>query len=299
MAQERTSVPFLLYCFPMIDTHCHVHVPAYASLEELLTRARQKNVRMITIGTNAQTSREAVAVAEQYPDIWCTVGLHPNYTHASTTHTDAHEVEQTQAESFDPEYYRALITQSTRVVAIGEVGLDYYRLPEHGAQEVIAAQMEAVRAAITLATEVDLPLVLHVRDAHADMIKLLTEAIDQGQLARRAVVHCFTGTREDALAYHALGVYTSFTGIVTFRDKKHPERNTPIMEVVAALPLAMLMIETDAPYLAPEPHRGQQNEPWMVCFVAQKIAELHGISVEEVERVTTSTAETFFRLTNT
>lgn len=265
-------------------------------MEEVIKRTQEKGVGMITIGTQTSTSKEAIEVAEKYDGLWCTVGLHPSHTHVHTLHTDQNEAIKTRAEEFDKDFYRGLIESSTKVVAIGEVGLDYYRLPDEGAYDVIAKQKEELWKAIELATETNLPLVLHIRDAHADMVEIIKQAQAKSMMGKGAVIHCFTGTTEEARAYHDLGIYTSFTGIITFKDKKDPGAVTPLMQTVKDLPLDWVMIETDAPYLAPHPHRGRQNEPWMVEFVAAKIAELKGINVAEVDKITTENAKQFFAI---
>lgn len=280
-------------------------------MEDVIARTHEKGVGMITIGTQTSTSKEAIEVAEKYDGLWCTVGLHPSHTHPHTLHTDQNEAIKTRAEEFDKEYYRELVESSDKVVAIGEVGLDYYRLEKSvkqhpgldyaldytdEAKEVIEQQKQELWKALELATEVDLPLVLHVRDAHADMLAMIQYAQAKGMINKGAVIHCFTGTTEEAHAYHDLGIYTSFTGIITFKDKKNPEAITPLMQTVKDLPLEWMMIETDAPYLAPHPHRGQQNEPWMVTFVAEKIAELKGLDVAEVDKITTENAKRFFSI---
>ncbi len=281
----------------MIDTHCHIHFPAYdADRAEMLARAREHGVGMITIGTKLDSSKAAVALAERHDDIWCTIGVHPSHTHVGTLHQDDYEGTEVHREMFDREAYRALATSSKKVVAIGEVGLDYYRLPSDEADTVVAAQKEHLGHALDLADELNLPVVLHVRDAHASMMAMLGAYRGVGRLARRGVVHCFTGTVDEARAYHALGFLTSFTGIVTFVDRKHPDELTELMKTVQALPLEMMLVETDAPYLAPQAHRGKRNEPWMVTLVAQKIAELKGLSFEEVDRATTQNAKRLFGL---
>ncbi|HBU27539.1 TPA: hypothetical protein DEB00_00290 [Candidatus Uhrbacteria bacterium] len=283
----------------MIDTHCHVHFTDYGeNRADVIGRTQKKGVEMITIGTQTSTSLEAIQTAEQYEGVWCTVGLHPSHTHPYTLHADQNEVTDTHVELFDKDDYRKLVERSNKVVAIGEVGLDYYRLPTEAEDvaDVKLKQKTELWKAIELATEVNLPLVLHVRDAHTDMVSIIEAAQTRGMMSRGAVIHCFTGTTEEARVYHRLGILTSFTGIITFGDKKHPEKLTPLMKTVQDLPLEMMMIETDAPYLAPEPHRGKQNEPWMVQYVAEKIAALKGITTEEVDRVTTKTAQHFFGL---
>lgn len=281
----------------MIDTHCHIHFRAFKDdMDEAIARSLEVGVRMMTIGTQSDTSRHAVEVAEAHEGVWCAVGVHPSHTHAHTLHVDESETIQTREETFDAEFYGALARSSQKVVAIGEVGLDAYRLPkdEGEAMAVLAAQEHCVRSALNLADEVGLPVVLHVRDAHARMLAILTAYLAEGKLARRGVVHCFTGTVEEARAYHAMGFLTSITGIVTFADKRDPAAMTDLQKTVAALPLEMLMVETDAPYLAPAAHRGKRCEPWMVREVAAKIAQLQDVSVEEVERVTDANAQKLF-----
>ena len=282
----------------MTDTHCHIHFRAYRDdIEEVIKRNQEKSVRMITIGTQAQTSKEAVETAERF-GLWCTVGLHPGHTHEQTLHEDPDENVPMEVETFDKEFYRALVRSSKRVVAVGEVGLDYYRLPsdESSRASVIDTQTRALEAALELADEENLPVVLHVRDAHEAMQNILIGFIEQKKLARRGVVHCFTGTIEEALGYHALGFFTSLTGIITFPDRKDPEKVTPIQRVVASLPLEWIMLETDAPYLSPHPFRGKRNEPYCVELVAQKIAELKQMNVREIERITDENAVKLFAL---
>lgn len=278
----------------MIDTHCHIHFRGYKDdMEEVIKRTQEKGVRMITIGSQAKNSKEGIAVAEKYDGIWCTVGVHPSHTHHHTLHVDENETIETKEEGFDKDYYRSLIESSDKVVAIGEVGLDYYRL-DKDIEEVKAKQREVLIDALDLADEMRLPLVLHVRDAHADMVALLSSYVGAGKLSRRGVIHCFTGTTDEARAYHEIGFLTSFTGIVTFPDKKDPEAITPLQQTVIDLPLEMIMVETDAPWLTPMPDRGKRNEPWQVIRVAEKIADLKGISIKEVDRVTTANAERLF-----
>ncbi len=281
----------------MIDTHCHIHFRAFdADMQEVINRTLEKGVKMITIGTQTSTSKTGIEVAEANEGVWCTVGLHPSHTHRQTLHVDENESIETRAEEFDKDYYRELIASSSKVVAIGEVGLDYFRLPELGAEDVIVSQKVNVNHALELANELDLPVVLHVRDAHDDMQEILEQFTSSGRLKRRGVVHCFTGTLREAVAYHDLGFYTSFTGIVTFKDKKNPSDITPLMAVAKDLPLEWMILETDAPYLAPSPHRGERCEPWMVMSVAEKIAELKEVDVGEVERITDENAKKLFNI---
>ena len=294
----------------MIDTHCHVHFRAYKDdMDEVIVRSLEKGVRMITVGTQSTTSKNGVEVAEKYDGVYTTIGLHPNHTCEQHFEDELEEI-KTRCESFDVDYYREL-AKHPKVVAIGECGLDYYRIPaEVDRDALIAKQKEELRKQLALADELNLPVVIHCRDAHADQQAMLKEFIDVGKLGRRGVIHCFTGTLDEARAYHALGFLTSFTGIITFPPRKNDPGNSPLLskeglgvvlsplqQVVRDCPLDMMMLETDAPYLTPEPHRGKRNEPRYVQFVAAKVAELKSISVEEVDEVTTANAEKLFGLT--
>lgn len=298
----------------MIDTHSHVHFNAYKNdMDEVIKHSLSHGVQMITVGTQSDTSRKGLEVAERYEGLWASVGLHPNHLHQQTF-WDGDELPEeqqatgkikTRAEVFNPALYRELASHP-KCVAIGEFGLDYYRIPEgYDKQQVIDDQVAACRAQLDLADEMNLPVIIHCRDAHERQYAILKEYVDAKKLPARGVIHCFTGTQEEAERYIDLGFYISFTGIITFPGKKHSpltkggERGvelTPLQNVVRALPLESLFIETDAPYLTPVPHRGKRNEPWYVQHVAQKIAELKNITVEEVDRVTTQNAKTLFRI---
>lgn len=290
--------------FKFIDTHCHVHFQAYKQdMDEIVKRSLAAGVGMITVGTQSSTSKSGIELAERYDGVWCTIGLHPNHLHAQDFFDDnelppgiiedlkegdgpAHI--KTRAERFDWDYYREL-AKHPKVVAIGELGLDYYRVPPNiDLAELKRVQQDQAREQLRFATEVDKPIVIHCRDAHADQAELLKEEIDRGGLARRGVIHCFTGTAEEAAVYRELGFYVSFTGIVTFGKN--------VMEAARSIPLEQILIETDSPYLTPAPYRGKRNEPMFVEHVAAKIAELKGISIEEVARITTDNAVRLFGL---
>lgn len=289
--------------FRFIDTHCHVHFQAYKEdMDDIITRSLDAGVGMITVGTQSTTSKNGIALAEQYDGVWCTIGLHPNHLHRQEF-VDENEVDpdsvviptqegphtiRTRAERFDPEYYRTLV-QHSKVVAIGEFGLDYYRLPPNvDVGKMKADQADAVRAQLQFASETAKPVVIHCRDAHQDQAQLLREEIARGGLARRGVIHCFTGTAEEAAMYRELGFLISITGIVTFGKN--------VQEAVRDIPLDQIMLETDAPYLTPAPFRGKRNEPRYIEYVAQKVAELKGVSVDEVAKVTTENAMKLFQL---
>ncbi len=292
-----------------IDTHCHIHFQAYKDdMNDVVKRSLDAGVGMITVGTQSTTSKNGIALAEKYDGVWCTIGLHPNHLHAQEF-VDENEVEplavgetlvvarepspatqtiKTRAETFDPAYYAELV-KHPKVVAIGEFGLDYYRLPPGVDVDAMKRdQTESVRAQLQFASEFNKPVVIHCRDAHADQAALLREEIAHGGLARRGVIHCFTGTADEAAMYRDLGFLVSITGIVTFGKN--------VQEAVRQIPLEQIMLETDAPYLTPAPNRGKRNEPVYIEHIAAKVAELHNVSVDEVARVTTENAVRLFGL---
>lgn len=279
----------------MFDTHCHIHFKSYdKDREEVYLRTREKGVKMITVGTQTTTSKTGIDFAEAHEGVWCTVGLHPSHTHHMTIHEEGGEDFQTREEAWDSNYYRSLIASSKKVVAVGEVGLDFFRLQEIGKEEIMNRQEEQFRLALDMADEVGLPIVLHIREAHTNAFHIIDEYIQAGRLKRRGVAHCFTGTREEAKAYTERGFYISFGGIVTFKDRKRSDSITPLQEVVASVPIEWILLETDAPYLTPEPHRGERNEPWMVQYVAETVARVKSISVDVVEEKTDESASKLF-----
>ena len=284
----------------LIDTHCHIQFNAYKEEQEkVIKKTLEQNIGMIVVGTQKDTSRLANEVAEKYENVWSAVGLHPNHL-CEQEFVDDDELPlaiiKTRCEKFDYQTYLKL-AQHSKCRAIGEVGLDYYRIPENlDLDEVKAEQNKVCRSFFDLATETNLPLIIHSREAFVDQIALIKEYIDQGKIKRRGVIHCFTGTLKEAQAYIDLGFLISFTGIATFKPRKEMGEFSPLQEVIKALPLTSIMVETDSPYLAPVPYRGKRAEPWMVIEVAKKIAELKKISLEEVIKVTGKNAQKFFVL---
>lgn len=280
----------------LIDTHAHLDYPDFAAdLDAVLTRAAEAGVtRVITIGTGLESSRRAIALAERFENVFAVVGIHPTH------------VPEEPADFLDE--LRALAAHP-KVAAIGETGLDYHRLPSESLpgspalaalqaetnadmQAAVvdgayrAAQAEAFRAQLELAAELGLNVVIHQRSAWDDTIDLLRPYT--GRL--RGVFHCFGNLPEQAAEVAAMGHLVSFTGIVTFK-------NAPLVRDVARVVAADgYMVETDCPYLAPVPHRGQRAEPAHTRLVAEKIAEVRGASLEEIAAATTRTAEGFFRL---
>lgn len=292
----------------LIDTHCHVHFNAYKDdMNQVISRTLQKGVFMITVGTQRDTSQNGLQVAQKHEGLWASVGLHPNHLTRQTFWDDdelpseqqATDLIRTRAEVFDSAYY-AELAKHPKCVAIGECGLDYYRIPESShLEDVKKIQEDTLRAQFDLATEVNLPVIIHCRDAHEPQAEIIKEYLAVGQLTRRGVIHCFTGTGEEAQRYMDMGFYISFTGILTFPPRKEEGEKdglSNIQRVARDVPLDRMLVETDAPYLTPIPYRGKRNEPWYVKFVAEKIAELKGISVEKVEQQTTENARSLFRL---
>ncbi len=253
----------------LVDSQCHLDFPDFAAeLDAVVERAHAAGIgRMVTISPRVKRHAQVLAIAERFPDVFCSVGTHPHHAH----------------EEFDIDATAlALIARHPKVVAIGEAGLDY-----HYNNSPRAAQEQGFRAHIAAARMTGLPLVIHAREADADVARILNEEAGKG--AFPAVLHCFTGGRDLAFAAVELGHYVSFTGILTFKNSQ------ALRDIAAALPAERILVETDAPYLAPLPHRGRRNEPAYVVETAKVLAQTRGVSPDEIARQTT---ENFFRLFN-
>lgn len=277
----------------LIETHAHLDDPRFADdLDAVIARAQKAGVtRIITIGTSLESSRAALSIAERYPSVYAAVGVHPSY------------VEEEKADFISE---LRLLAKHPKVVAIGEIGIDYFHPPSHSTETANGKeddslpdslhswkrnQSKAFQEQLELALKLGLNVIIHQRDekgssaAWEETLRLLEPYTGKLQ----AVFHCFVGTPEQALAVTAKGHLISFTGIITFK-------NAPLVrETAARVPLDRIMVETDAPYLAPVPHRGERAEPAHTRLVAEKIAEIRGLSLEEVAKVTTATAEKFFK----
>jgi TatD DNase family protein len=251
----------------LIDSHCHLDFPDFAGeLDALIARARAAGIaRMVTISTRVKRHREVLAIAERFPDVYCSVGTHPHHAHEELDVSADDMIER---------------TRHPKVVAIGEAGLDYhYDLSPREAQE------KGFRNHIAATRATGLPLVIHSRDADEDMARILEEETNKG--AFPAVLHCFTGGPDLARRAIALGLFISFTGILTFR------KSDDLRGIAQSLPADRVLIETDAPYLAPGHYRGKRNEPAYVVETAKTLAETRAVSLEELARQTT---DNFFRL---
>ena len=252
----------------LTDTHAHLDFPQFASdLAGILERANQAGVRrIITIGTSLDGSRRAVALAERYPNVWATVGIHPHEADEHP-HVDTAKLVERAAHP--------------RIVGIGETGLDYYY--DHSDRE---RQQRSFRSHITASRETDLPLIVHTRDAEEDTLAIMRDEMGKG--AYGGVIHCFTASGAFADAAMELGFYISISGIVTFKNARD------LQETAARLPLERLLIETDAPFLAPVPHRGKPCEPAFVADTARFLANLRGESVEQLAEATAANFRTLF-----
>lgn len=251
-----------------VDSHCHLNYdPMQNDIAGVLQRAAAVDIHyMMAIGTCLKKAQEVIDIAQNHDPIFATVGVHP------------HEVDEEGVPDLDT--LREL-AQRTKVVGLGETGLDYFY--DHSDRD---NQKESFRRHIRLAKELTLPLIIHARAAEADILEILKEErVDEMDFP--GVIHCFTGTKEFAEATMAMGFYISISGIVTFKKAEE------LREIVKAIPLEKLLVETDAPYLAPTPFRGKPNEPSLMIHTAKEVARLKGCSLEELANITT---ENYFNI---
>jgi TatD DNase family protein len=253
----------------LVDHHCHLDFPEFDDeLVGIIGRARAAGVRLlVTIATRVRRFDRVLRIAEAHDNVFCSVGTHPHYAH----------------EELDVPVEEIIrLSRHPKVVAIGEAGLDYFydNSPR-------PAQEQGFRTHIAAARETGLPLVIHARDADSDVAAVLEDEMTRGAFA--AVLHCYTGGADLARRGVALGLYISFSGILTFK------KSDDLREIAREVPLDRLLVETDAPYLAPGKYRGKRNEPAYVVETAAELARLKGLAFEELARATT---ENFFRLYN-
>ncbi len=253
----------------IFDTHAHLNAEHFQEdLHEVIDRAKEMGVsHIVNVGFNRETIPTSIALAEQYPFIYSTVGWHPQ---------DAKDMTKEDLDWIES------LTSHDKVVAIGEIGLDYYW--DTSPKDI---QAEVFRQQIRLARKVNLPIVIHNRDADYDVVQILEEekAEEVG-----GIMHCFGGSWEIAQQCLDMNFYISFGGPVTFKNAKRPK------EVAAQVPLDRLLIETDCPYLSPEPKRGKRNETGYIRYVAEQVAYLRGISLEKLAEETTKNAKRLFRI---
>jgi TatD DNase family protein len=251
----------------LVDSHCHLDFPEYAGkVEDVLARARAAGVGVcVSIGTELKRFPGVRAVAEQFPNVWCSVGVHPH---------------EAQKELLDDPAPLIVEAAHPKVVAIGETGLDFYY--EHSPR---AEQEANFRAHIAAGRKTGLPVIVHTRDADDETIDILRDEMGKG--AFTGLIHCFTGSQRLADAAVEMGFYISVSGIATFKN------SGALRDVIKTVPMNRLLVETDAPFLAPVPHRGKTNEPAFVVHTAAMLAELKGMSAAELAAATT---DNFFRL---
>lgn len=278
----------------LIDSHCHLHFPAYdADRADVLARMRERQIWGITVGTNIVTSQAGVAFADAHDGIFASVGYHPE--HVTSSYKDAQEPHDEDPYDID-RIAEIVASGSKKIVAIGETGLDFYRIDEgRDLQEAAQTQEFALRNHVSLADMHDLPLVIHCRDAFSRLATILKEEKDRGR-GVRGVVHCFTGTWEEARPLLDLGFYLSFTGIVTYPPKKTEDPDRSVLRTIERMPLERMLIETDAPWLAPVPYRGKRNEPTHVGYVNECIAGIRHEYPERIAEQTTKNTIDLFRL---
>jgi len=253
----------------LIDSHCHFDYFTEAERPGLLARAHQAGVaRMVTIGTRLSRAAEQIALAEAMPDLWCTIGTHPHYV---------------AEEDLPQEQDIAALASHPKVIGIGEAGLDYFhdRAPHDIQAEAFRRQIRAARCA-------GLPICIHTRDADDDTLAILKEEQNEGG-AFDFLLHCFSSGRALAEAAIRLGGYVSFSGILTF------PKSTELRDIARDLPAERLLVETDAPYLAPVPLRGKRNEPALVAHTARVLAETRGLEPDALAALTTANFRRLFR----
>jgi TatD DNase family protein len=251
----------------LVDSHCHLDFPDFAGeLDAIVGRAQAAGLsHIVTISTRVRRHAEVLAIAERFDQVYCSVGTHPHHAHE--------ELDVTADELIAR-------TRHPKVVAIGEAGLDHHYDFSPG-----EAQEQGFRTHIAAARATGLPLVIHSREADQDMVRVLEDEMGKG--AFPAVLHCFTGSAELARRAIALGLFISFTGILTFK------KSDDLRAIARDLPTDRILVETDAPYLAPGSHRGKRNEPAYVVETAKVLAQTRGVTPDEIARQTT---DNFFRL---
>jgi TatD DNase family protein len=252
----------------LIDSHCHLNFPDFADdLDAVLVRAKENGVDvMLSINTQLSEAKDIQAIADRYPQVYCSVGVHP---HDAADYAGDALLAQIKALAHHP-----------KVVGIGETGLDYY-YNKSPCDAQISSFCDHIRAACDL----DLPLIIHTRDADADTIACLK---DVGQGQAKGVFHCFSGSANLAVLALEMGFYISLSGILTFK------KSDDLRQIAKTVPLNRLLVETDAPFLAPVPHRGKRNEPAFTKHTAEVLADLKGVSYLEIAKITTDNFFTLF-----
>lgn len=307
----------------LIDTHAHINFKVFANnLDDVIRRSLENDTYVINVGSNFESSQKAVEIAEKFKNgVWAVIGCHPadliGDINENVFWNGKEKIVKLKKEIFDYNKYLQLAKSSPKVVGIGETGLDFFYLnpTKHDIEEAKKIEIEVFKQFIKLAKEVNLPLVLHCRgeegknyEAYDLMLEILKEEFGKPDsadgstrpvlnkaegltmTASPGVIHCYGGNLEQARKFIDLGFYIGFTGIITFKNAKD------IQNIAKEIPLDKILIETDAPYLAPVPFRGKVNEPQFVRFVAEKIAEIKDLTFEQVASQTFNNAKTLFNI---
>lgn len=278
-----------------IDTHAHVNFKDFKEdADEVIRRSLDNDTWMILVGSESRTSNRALNYANKYESgVYAAIGLHPIHLHEREKDPNDLSGYNNIVEDFDYGSYEKL-AKFEKVVAIGEIGLDYYHLNPHADIGAIKKkQKEVFLQQLLLARNLNLPVIIHCRQAHDDLYQILSDfKKDYAHLlpSREAwgVIHCFSGDEDLAWKYFQLGLLISFTGLITFSQQWD--------DLIRKIPLERLMIETDSPYMTPEPYRGRRNEPLLVQYVAKRIAEIKNMKIEKVAEITSVTARKLFKI---
>ncbi len=267
--KKRRPLPPLLPDHYFVDTHCHLDMDQYGEeIDEIIERARTAQVKyIITIGIDLRSSERAVEISSQYHDVYAAIGIHPHY---------APDCDSTALDRLKS------LASHEKVVAYGEIGIDRFK-----DYAPVKDQVKAFTLQLELAQMLQKPVIIHDRDAHAEILAILK---DLGPFPAGGVIHCFSGDKHIAQDFLNLGFHLSIPGVVTFK------KAIELQEATAAIPLDKLLIETDGPFLAPEPYRGKRNEPAYTLYTAEKIAALKNISLEELALTTTQNAQKLFKI---
>ncbi len=248
-----------------IDTHCHMSKSDYESVDQVIKNAKENNVKKLIIcGCDKEGIKEAIELANNYENIYLEIGYHPSEVE-TTSEEDLIELEE-------------IARNNKKVVAIGEIGLDY-----HWEKEKKEEQKELFKKQIEIAKRINLPIVIHSRDSFQDTYDILKESGHYGD------IHCFSGNLENAKMYIKLGFYLGIGGVVTFK-------NTNLKDTLKEVPLDRIILETDSPYLAPTPHRGEKNEPKYIPLIAEELSTIYNKTIKEIEEQTTKNVQELFKI---
>jgi TatD DNase family protein len=283
-----------------IDTHAHVNFSAFKEdSKDAIQRSLDEDTWMIIVGSDYKTSKLALDISNKYEKgVYAAIGLHPIHTHEVNANGDDYNI-LTKAEEFNYDNYEKL-AKFEKVVAVGEIGLDYYHINHSGDVTAIKKKQKDIFInQLQLARKLDLPVIIHCRQAHDDTLAILKgfkkenkELFPKDPSAQSGkhwgVMHCFSGDEDLAWQYFSLGLIISFTGLITFSKQWD--------DLIRKLPPDKFMIETDCPFMTPEPFRGKRNEPMLVKYVAQRIAEIKNLKLERVAEITTKNARELFRI---